>query len=82
MLPRASSTQEKKPAAKDENVRKEAELEEGLGSIQPAGNEAANAALMDQMLKEANNDNNILDLSDEIPNYEMPGRIGSGHEWP
>lgn len=32
---------------------------------------------MDQMLRDANNDNR-LDLSDEIPNYEMPGGIGSG----
>lgn len=63
MYPRASSTQEKKPVAKDENVRKESELEESLISVQPAGNEAANVELMDQMLKDANNDNNILDLS-------------------
>ena len=77
MFPKADNPQEKKPVAKDENVRKEAELEEGLNSSHPAGNEAANVELMDQMLKDANNDN-ILDLSDEIPNYEIPGGIGSG----
>ena len=65
MLPRASSTQEKKPAPKDENVREEAELEESLSSIQPAGNEAANVELMDQLLKNSNNDNS-MDLGSSI----------------
>ncbi len=77
MFPKAENPQPKNPVAKDENVRKEAELEKGLSSGNSAGNEAANVELMDQMLKDANNDN-VLDLSGEIPNDEMPGGIGSG----
>ncbi|MBQ6343859.1 MAG: hypothetical protein IJI41_12095 [Anaerolineaceae bacterium] len=49
----------KKPEAKDEKVHEEAELEEGLRSIQPAGNEAAYVELMDKELKNAKNDNII-----------------------
>ncbi len=69
MYPKVSNPQEKKPAAKDENVRKEARLDDSLSSILPAGNEAVNVELMDQMLKDANNDNIIdLDTSHNIVN--------------
>ncbi len=47
-----------KAEAKDESVRQEAQLEDGRNSIQPIGNEAANAELMDQMLNEINTGSN------------------------
>lgn len=63
MFPRTESTQKKQqPIAKDESVRKENQLEEDQNSVQPMGNEAANVELMNQMLREANDDNE-LDLS-------------------
>ncbi len=63
MYPRVSNTQKKQqPVSKDESVRKEAQLEEDQKSVQPMGNEAANIELMNQMLREANADNE-LDLS-------------------
>ena len=43
-----------KTEAKDESVRQEARQAEEQNSIQPMGNEAANAELMDQMLNEMN----------------------------
>ena len=55
-------TKDQQPVAKDENVRKEAQLEEDQESVQPMGNEAANVELMNKMLREANADNE-LDLS-------------------
>ena len=63
MYPRVSNTPKKQqPVSGDENVRKEAQLEESQKSVQPMGNEAANIELMNQMLREANADNE-LDLS-------------------
>ena len=54
MLPRTSSLKNKQqPVAKDENVRKEAQAEEDVKTVQPMGNEAANVELMEQMLKDA-----------------------------
>ena len=48
---------------------KKQELDDSLSSILPAGNEAVNIELMDQMLKDANNDNIIdLDTSHNIVN--------------
>ncbi len=47
---------------KDENVRKEGQLEE-QDAIQPMGNEAMTVELMNQMLREANADN-MLDLDE------------------
>lgn len=43
-----------KPEAKDKSVRQEAQLEGEQNSIQTMGNEAMNAELMNQMLKEMN----------------------------
>ncbi len=63
MLPKINNDQKnQQPQAKDPNVREDARLDD-LNVIQPMGNEAANIALMNQMLKEANADNE-LDLAD------------------
>ena len=40
MFGRANNDKNKQPAAKDENVRKESQMEENLKSVQPMGNEA------------------------------------------
>ena len=83
MFPRTESTQKKQqPIAKDESVRKENQLEEDQNSVQPMGNEAANVELMNQMLREANDDNE-LDLSgyEDQEVVEVPyngGDRGSG----
>ena len=83
MFPRTESTQKKQqPIAKDESVRKENQLEEDQNSVQPMGNEAANVELMNQMLREANEDNE-LDLSgyEDQEVVEVPyngGDRGSG----
>ena len=61
MFRKINNNQQSEP--KDENVRQEAQLEGGLNSIQPMGNEAMNVELLNQMLKEANADNN-LDLDE------------------
>lgn len=57
--------------AKDESVRQEAQLAEEPNSIQPIGNEAANAELIDQMLNEINTGSGrgpdkYADLKEEI----------------
>ena len=55
--------------AKDENVRKEAQAEEDVKTVQPMGNEAANVELMEQMLKDANDDISLdLGSSNNIVN--------------
>ena len=59
---RKQNDQQQEP--KDESVRQEAQLEE-QNSIQPMGNEAMNAVLMNQMLREANDDN-MLDVDENI----------------
>ena len=88
MFPRTENTQKKQqPIAKDESVRKENQLEEDQKSVQPMGNEAANVELMNQMLREANDDNE-LDLSDSmylnsshnIVNEEWLDRVKGGKE--
>ena len=72
MFPKIDSSPNKqKPQPKDENVREEAQLEEN-NSVQPMGNEAANIALMNQMLKEANADNE-LDLGEYIDQDQIIG---------
>ena len=70
MLPRTSSLKNKQqPVAKDENVRKEAQAEEDVKTVQPMGNEAANVELMEQMLKDANDDISLdLGSSNNIVN--------------
>ena len=67
------------PAAKDDNVRQEARLEEQ--GVQPMGNEAVNVELMNQMLREANADN-MLDIpgyedmkEEAVPNNDNPRKI-------
>ena len=78
MFPRTENNQKKQqPIAKDENVRKENQLEEDLKSVQPMGNEAANVELMNQMLREANADNE-LDLNEYMGSEEE--RIFSGKQ--
>ena len=57
-----------KAEAKDESVRQEAQLEEDQNSIQPMGNEAANAELMDQMLNEINTGRGASEKSNLISN--------------
>ena len=59
--------QKKQPVSKDENVRKEAELEEDQKFVQPMGNEAANTELMNEILNEADNRLNISD--ENIENF-------------
>ena len=72
MFPKVNNSSEKKqPQAKDPNVRADAQLEEN-NSVQPMGNEAANIALMNQMLKEANADNE-LDLGEYIDQDQIIG---------
>lgn len=55
MLPRINNEpkKEQQPQAKDEHVRNEAQEEEQK-SVQPMGNEAMNALMLNQMLKAAN----------------------------
>ena len=57
-----------KTEAKDESVRQEARQAEELNSIQPMGNEAANAELMDQMLNEINTGRGASEKSNLISN--------------
>ena len=69
MFGRSNNSQNKnqKPVPKDANVRKNAEFEEDQKSVQPMGNEAANAGLMDEILNE---EVNHLNISDEnIENF-------------
>ena len=68
MLPKNKEPKrDQHPAPKDEHVKKESQLQENLNSIQPMGNEAANAELAAEyytnMLKEMNADNE-LDVSE------------------
>lgn len=68
------------PKANDENVRQEILKEEDQKSVQTMGNEAAYAAMLNNMLKAANSDN-MLDLSgyedqeEEIISYNGKKKI-------
>ena len=83
MFGRTDNIQNKnqKPVQQDENVRKEAELEEDQKSVQPMGNEAANADLLIDILNE---EDNRLNISDEnIENFrERPDTGKKGNRKP
>jgi len=71
-----SQNKNQQPIPGDKNVQKEAELEEDRKSVQPMGNEAANAELLNEILNEPEVKNR-LEISDEnIENFRERPNTG------